>query len=125
MVYTQAEKEKIHANLDAIKAYIQREIQPNITDRVVVDFGNMKSYLNGDREKEYHLYVSPKSLSCRIGGLGFDFVNAGESSYSATAYTQLDYAVELIRDWQSIKSILNTAIQRENDTRNAINNFYI
>lgn len=125
MKYTQTEKEKIHANLDAIKSYIQREIQPHITDKITVDFGNMKTYMNGDRENEFHLYVCPKEITCRIGGLCFDFEKSEAISYSATAYNQLEYAVELIKDWQGIKSILNTAIQRENDTRNAINNFYI
>lgn len=126
MKYTAAEKAKIHANLDAIKAYIEREIQPNITGDITVDFGEMKTYYRGDREREFHLYVRNNSISGRSGGLGLSFDKDDErSSLSSTVYEWIDYAVALIREWHNIKAILLTAVANENETRNMINNFHI
>lgn len=126
MLYNQDEREKICAHLDAIKAYIEREIQPKITSEVKVDFGQMKTYYHGDREKEFHLYVSPRNISGRIGGLGLNFERTPtSSSYGATAYQHLDYVVGLLQEWHSIKATLHTAVQKEAETRNVINNFEV
>jgi hypothetical protein len=126
MTYTQAEREKIHANLDAIKAYIEREIQPHITSRVTVDFGSIESYLDGTRENKFHIYVYPDGVRGRTGGLGFGFekLKPGEP-YMATAYNQWDYAVGLLKAWRSIKATLHTSIEHEKATRNMINNFEV
>lgn len=126
MTYTQAEREKIHRNIDAIKAYIEEYIQLNISDRIEVDFGQTKSYMDGTREKEFHLYVSPTSISCRQGGLGFDFEKKStRSSTLTTVYTNLEYAIALLKNWHSIKATLNTAIAHEKATREMINNFEV
>ena len=126
MKYTQAEKEKICANLDAIKSYIERNVQPNITGDITVDFGEMKTYCNGDREKEFHLYVRPNRISGRIGGLGLEFEREYKSSsLTSTVYAHMDYAIALLREWHNIKATLHTAVQYENETRNLINNFNI
>ena len=125
MKYTQAEKERIYANLDAIKAYIEREIQPRITSQVTVDFGETKSYADWSREKEFHIYVYPEGIRGRIGGLGISFEKNPADKYEPTAYKHLDFAVGLIREWQSVKAILITAVQNEAETRNAINNFEV
>jgi hypothetical protein len=126
MKYTQAEKEKIHANLDAIKAYIEREIQPNITGDITVDFGEMKTYYHGDREREFHLYVRPNRISGRSGGLGLEFEREYKSqSLVSTVYAHMDYAIALLKEWHNIKATLHTAVAHENETRNMINNFHI
>ena len=126
MKYTTAEKEKIYESLIAINDYIEREIQPNITSSITVDFGTIKSYVDGTREKEFHLYVSPKSISCRQGGLGFDYAKTStRNSTNTTVYSNYEYAVALMKEWHNIKATLHTAVANENETRNMINNFHI
>ena len=127
MKYTQAEREKIHANLDAIKDYIKREIQPHISSQITVDFGQMKDYYPyGEREREFHLYVSPNNISGRSGGLGLEFDKEYKSSsLSSTVYNHLDYAVRLLKEWYSIKATLIAAVKNEAETRNVINNFEV
>lgn len=126
MTYTQAEREKIAENLIAIQNYIEEYIQPNITSSITVDFGHTKNYMDGTREKEFHLYVSPTSLSCRQGGLGFDYAKTSQrSSTCTTVYSNLEYAVALIKEWRTIKATLNTAIEHEKATREMINNFEV
>lgn len=125
MKYTPEEREKIYANLDAIKAYIEREIQPKITSKIEVDFGEIKSYLDWSKENEFHLYVYPEGIRGRIGGLGISFEKNPEDKYEPTAYKHLDYAIGLLREWHNIKATLHTAVVNENETRNMINNFHI
>ena len=125
MTYTQAEKEKIYANLDAIKSYIETNIQPHITSKVEVDFGAIKGYIDGTRENEFHIYVYPDGICGRIGGLGISFERNPKDIYKPTAYKHLDFAVGLIKEWHMIKSTLHTAVQKEAEIRNAINNFEI
>lgn len=125
MKYTAEEREKIYANLDAIKAYIEREIQSKITSKIQVNFGEVKSYLDWSREKEFHLYVYPEGIRGRIGNLGISFEKNPEDKYEATAYKHIEYAVGLLREWYNIKATLHTAVANENETRNMINNFHI
>lgn len=125
MTYTQAEKEKIYANLDAIKVYIEREIQPHITSKVTVDFGQVKSYADWSREKEFHIYVYPEGMRGRIGGLCISFEKNPKDEYEPTAYKHLDFAVGLLEEWQSIKATLHTSVQNEANTRARINNFCV
>lgn len=125
MVYTQAEKEKIYDNLDKIKAYLET-LQPQIRDRITVDFGAMKTYANWEREKEYHLSIDKTSICGRTGGLGLDYTKERESSSTrATMYDQLDYAVSLIQNWRDIKYHILTEIEYQNRTIKVINNFEI
>ena len=126
MKYTKEEKEKIYENLDTIKAYIETSIQPYLTSRVTVDFGQVTDYLDGTREKEFHLSVYPHNICCRVGGLGFDFTRDSTRTFtSATPYNRLDYAVGLFNEWNLIKAELYKAVRNEKLTRNLINNFEI
>ena len=124
--YNQAEKEKIYSNINAIKEYIANNIQPHITDCITVDFGEMKTYYHGDREKEFHLYVRPDSISGRSGGLGLEFdADYESSSLTSTVYKHMDYAIALLKNWKSIKATLNTSIAHEKATREMINSFEV
>ena len=124
MKYTQEEKQKIHANLDKIKDYLDG-LRPQLRERITVDFGPMKTYANFEREKAFHITVDKDGISCRSGGLGFDFSRAEKSVYSATAYTQLDYAVSLIQNWFTVKSTVNNAIKEQEQMIKDIHNFEI
>ena len=123
-MYSKEEREKIHSNLDKIKAYLD-DIRPNLRERVTVDFGPVKTYADWTREQAYHITVSKDGISCRAGGLGFDFSKAEFNCYNATAYSQMDYAVALIQNWHTVKSTVNTAIQNQKNTLNCIHNFEI
>jgi hypothetical protein len=127
MKYTQAEREKIHANLDAIKSYIEEKIQPCITSKITVDFGEIKRYVDYSREKEFHIYVYPDDIRGRIGGLGISFKRNPEGlyAYEPTAYERLDFAVGLIEEWQNIKHQLVIAVNHEQNTRQIINDFAV
>lgn len=124
MQYTQEEKAKIHDNLDKIKNYLDG-LRPQLRDDVTVDFGPMKTYANFNREQAFHITVSKDGISCRSGGLGFDFSNEEKSAYNATAYKQLDYAVSLIQNWFTVKSCVNNAIKEQERMFADINNFEI
>lgn len=125
MKYTQEEKEKIYKNLDAIKAYIEREIQPHITAQIAVAFGTLKSYVDGSREQEFHIYVYPEGVRGRIGGLGISFEKNPKDKYEATAYKNIDYAVGLLKEWYAIKATLHTSVENERLTRKLIDNFQV
>ena len=124
MQYTQEEKQKIHENLDKIKVYLD-DLRPQLREQVTVDFGPMKTYANFEREQAFHITVGKDELSCRSGGLGFDFSKADKSVYSATAYTQLDYAVSLIQNWFTVKSCVNNAIKEQDRMLADIENFEV
>ena len=124
MQYTQEERAKIHENLDKIKEYLD-DLRPQLRDEVTVDFGPMKTYANFDREQAFHITVGKNGISCRSGGLGFDFSRAEKSVYEATAYTQFDYAVSLIQNWSTVKSVVNNAIKAQERMFADINNFEI
>ena len=123
-MYSNEESEKIHSNLDKIKDYLD-SIRLNLRDRVTVDFGPVKTYADWSREKAYHITVSKDGISCRSGGLGFDFSKPDPHGYNTTAYTQLDYAVSLIQNWFTVKSTVNNAIKEQERTIADINNFEI
>lgn len=124
MQYTQEERKKIRENLDKIKVYLDN-LRPQLRERVTVDFGPMKTYVNFNREQAFHITVDKDGISCRSGGLGFDFSNEEKSAYNATAYTQLDYAVSLIQNWFTIKSCVNNAIKEQDRMLADIENFEI
>lgn len=124
MLYTQEEKAKIHENLDKIKSYLDG-LRPQLRDGVTVDFGPMKTYANFEREQAFHITVRKDSISCRSGGLCFDFNRPEESAYGTTAYTQFDYAVALIQNWFTVKSTVNNAIKEQERMFADINNFEI
>lgn len=125
MLYTQEEKNKIYDSLDKIKAYIET-LQPQIRDRITVDFGEVERYADFSREKKFHLYVSKTSISGRSGGLGLDYTREEVSSSTrSTVYRWLDYATALIQNWQFIKREILNQITEQNATISAINNFEI
>ena len=124
MQYTKEEIQKIHSNLDKIKDYLDG-LRPQLRKEVVVDFGPMKTYANFSKEPAYHLAVSKDGIGCRSGGLGFDFSNENKSSFGATAYKQIDYAVSLIQNWFTVKSTVNNAIKEQERMIADINNFEI
>lgn len=125
MMYTQEEKNKIHDNLDKIKEYLET-LQPQIRERITIDFGEFKTYVNGDREKEFHLSVDKENISGRSGGLYMEYAREHtSSSTSASIYSRLDYAVALIQNWHHVKMEINTRIAQQNTTIAAINNFEV
>ena len=124
MTYSKEEKEKIHENLDKIKLYLDC-IRQDLRDSVTVDFGPMKTYANYSRELAYHITVSKDGISCRSGGLGFDFDDPFKSAFRATAYSQFDFAVALIQNWFTVKSTVNNAIKEQQRMFECINNFEI
>lgn len=125
MMYTQEEKNKIYDNLDKIKAYLET-LQPKIRDKITIDFGEMKTYANFDREREFHLSVDKDTISGRSGGLGMEYTRERiSSSTRASIYDHFDYAVALIQNWQSIKMEINTKIAQQNEALAAINNFEV
>ena len=125
MTYTQEEKNKIYGILDTIKVYLQT-LQPQIRSRITVDFGEMKTYANFDRERKFHLYVDKNEIYGRSGGLGMVYDRERiSSSTQASIYDHLDYATELIQNWQSIKREILDKMAQQNTTITAINNFEI
>jgi hypothetical protein len=85
----------------------------------------MKTYANFNREQAFHITVDKDEISCRSGGLCFDFSRSEKSVYEATAYTQFDYAVSLIQNWLTVKSCVNNAIKEQERMFADINNFEI
>ena len=124
MKYTQEERAKIHENLDKIKDYLDG-LRPQLRDSVTVDFGPMKTYADFSREQAFHITVRKDEISCRTGGLCFDFSKPEKSAYKATAYSELEYAVSLIQNWFTVKSTVNNAIKEQERMLSDINNFEI
>ena len=124
MQYTQEERAKIHENLDKIKNYLD-DLRPQLRDDVTIDFGPIKTYADFSREPAFHITVGKDRISCRIGGLCFDFRKPEKSEYGATAYTEYDYAVSLIQNWFTVKSTVNNAIKEQERMFSDINNFEI
>ena len=124
MLYSKEEKQKIYDAINQIKAYITT-LQPQIRDRITIDFGPIETYANYERESAYHLYVYPDDISGRSGGLGISFTKEENSSTSSTVYVWLDYTVSLIKNWPHIKKTLLDEVAKQNATIAAINNFKI
>lgn len=124
MQYTQEERAKIHENLDKIKNYLD-DLRPQLRDGVTVDFGPIKTYADFSREQAFHITVRKDGIGCRTGGLCFDFRKPEKSEYGATAYTEYDYAVSLIQNWFTVKSVVNNAIKEQERMFADINNFEI
>ncbi len=124
MQYTQEERQKIHENLNKIKDYLD-SLRPQLRERVTVDFGPMKTYANFEREQAFHITVGKDELSCRTGGLWFDFNRPEKNTFGATVYTELDYAVSLIQNWFTVKSTVNNAIKEQDRMLADIENFEI
>ena len=124
MTYSKEEKEKIHNNLDKIMLYLDG-IRQDLREEVTIDFGPVKTYADWSKEKAYHITVSKDGISCRSGGLGFDFIDPFKSAYRVTAYSQLDFAVALIQNWFTVKSTVNNAIKEQQRMFDCINNFEV
>lgn len=125
MMYTKEEKEKIYANIDKIKAYLD-EVRPNLRQGVTVDFGPIKTYADYSREPAFHITVDKDEIRGRSGGLYIEYGReATRTSTSATVYDRLEYAVALIQNWQTIKATVHTAIQNQKQTLADIDNFEI
>lgn len=124
MQYTQEERAKIHENLDKIKNYLDG-LRPQIRDDITVDFGPIKTYADFSREPAYHITVGKEKIRCRTGGLCFGFRRPLPDEYGATAYTEYDYAVSLIQNWFTVKSVVNNAIKEQERMFADINNFEI
>lgn len=124
MMYTKEEREKIYANIDKIKDYLD-SLRPNVRESITVNFGPMKTYANFDRESAYHITVDKNYIIGRSGGLVLDFKRKSERESRAPVYDRLDYAVSLIQNWVTIKMTINTAIQNQKQMLEDINNFEI
>lgn len=125
MMYTQEEKEKIRESLDKIKAYLE-SLQPQVRDRITVDFGPMKTYANWDREQAYHLTLYSDDICARTGGLGLSFTREDiSSSTRSTVYNQFDFAVSLIENWHTIKNRILSEIESQRTRISSIHNFEI
>lgn len=124
MLYSKEEKQKIYDAIDQIKAYITT-LQPQIRNKITIDFGPIEIYANYEREPAYHLYVYPDDISGRSGGLRISFTKEENSSTSSTVYVWLDYTVALIKNWPHIKKTLLDEIAKQNATIAVINNFKI
>ena len=124
MLYSKEEKQKIYDAIDQIKAYITT-LQPQIRDKITIDFGPIETYANHERESAYHLYVYQDDIFGRSGGLGISFAKKKNSSTSSTVYVWLDYTVALIENWPHIKKTLLNEIAKQNATIAAINSFKI
>lgn len=124
MIYTQDQKKKIWENVDKIKAFIQT-LQPQVLDRIAIDFGEMQTYRMFEREHECHLYVYRDSISGRIGGLPIAFEREESKSVSSNVYDYIDYTVKLIQNWSFIKGQLQAEIEKQHAAISAINNFEV
>lgn len=124
MQYTHEERTKIHENLDKIKNYLDG-LRPQLRDEVTVDFGPVKTYADFSREPAFHITVDKNGISCRSGGLCFDFEKDDKATYDTSAYTQFDYAVSLIQNWLTVKSCVNNAIKEQDRMLADIKNFEI
>lgn len=123
MLYTKQEQEKIHSNLDKIKAYIET-MQPRIRDEVYINFGPTRTYVDGTKEKAFHITITRDDITCRTGDLCFDFCKKN-GTRETTAYSRYDYAVSLIENWLHVKICLGTQIQNQERLIELINNFEI
>ena len=125
MLYTPSEKEKIRENLDKIKEYLE-SLQPQVRDKITVDFGQMKTYVDWSREQEYHLYIYSDDITARTGGLWMSFKREHiSSSTRSTVYDQFDFAVALLENWSKIKRFILTEIDSQRASISSIHNFEI
>ena len=125
MLYTPSEKEKIRENLDKIKEYLE-SLQPQIRDKITVDFGPMKTYADWTREQAYHLYIYSDDITARTGGLWMSFKREDiRSSTKSTVYDQFDFAVALIENWHKINRFILNEIDSQRASVNSIHNFEI
>ena len=125
MLYSQEERNKIHNNLDQITAYLT-ELQPCIRQKIVIDFGEMKTYVSGEREQEFHISISRTDISGRSGALGLAFTKEKiSSSVCSTPYQHLDYAVGLCKEWPRIKKALLAELAKQQSIIATINKFKI
>ena len=125
MLYTSEEKEKIRENLDKIKEYLEG-LQPQVRDKITIDFGPIETYADWSRENKYHLTLWSDNITARTGGLWMSFTREDiRSSTKSTVYEQFDFAVALIENWQKVKRFILAEMDSQRTSVNSIHNFEI
>ena len=124
--YTTEERAKICENTKAIILYL---IEKSYALRYPVDihFGEQETFCDGTTESRYHITINPNcTISGRIGNLGITFDESKkDTSYTTSVYSRTDYAVAMMKNWGLIKAHLFTAMQKQQEELNLINNFTV
>ena len=127
MNLTKQEREKMQANIEGIKEYIETQICPKLKgERVSIDFGEIKRFANGSSEHEYHFYVRAEGASGRSGYLPLALLPTGLPSSCGSSFCErYDAGIELLRAWPRIKATLLEAVKKVEETENMIDTFEV
>lgn len=131
MVYSKEEKEIIMEGLKSIQNWIETEIQPNLKESIVVDFGDYVKR-GAVREREYRLAVRKDEIAGSIGDLSLLFdikdwqkgvcgwINIWEGDYYA-----ISFGATLMTWWPTVKRMLLDSIYEQKKQSDCIMNFKV
>lgn len=123
MTYTTEQKEQIHANIQKIVSYIEKNILPHITYCYETgNFGPIETWGRWDEKRGQRYYIAlngPYADKIRFYH-GCNCWNAEEITERAT-----ECAVNFLKYWHDAKCYMNTEIQNAQDIKKLINEFTI
>lgn len=123
MHYTDRQTEKIFAHLDAIVAYINENIMPNIPEyeSVLAEFVSEKY--------RCQMRVSYYDIVGYVGASCLHFEKGEKKIWADCAYKHVDWAAHFVLNWKEIKEQLNNNVDvlnaKYSDVAYAIDNFTV
>ena len=142
--FTEQEKELIIANAMKIQNYLENEVVPKITQRIIIGFGgthqNPRGYESIDK---YRLFIAPKDKPLEVY-TGFGLENNDKEQmtigmtecfshiepmrgqlYDGKYIVSYESRYQLIQNWSTIKNKILAEVEKQQREQNILNNFEI
>ena len=140
--FTEQEKELIVANATKIQNYLETEVVPKITQRIIIGFGGIHQNPRGyESIDKYRLFIAPETDKFAIY---VDFADSKEEKGTVgitecfsriepirgkVYYGKYDVRYEglyqLIQNWSTIKNKILAEVEKQQREQNILNNFEI
>lgn len=133
MEFTQTEKELIIKNTALIQNYLETEIVPNITQRIIIGFGGIHHNPRGfESIDKFRLFIAPETQPLTIyldyGRETKQGTIAMTNCFSHTEPIQempYEGRYELIQKWAEIKRQILAQVEQQQVAKTTLENFAI
>lgn len=142
--FTEQEKELIIANAMKIQNYLENEVVPKITQRIIIGFGGIHQNPRGyESVDKYRLFIAPTTNKLSLH-VNFDSYNTNEEKgtvgmtecfsyiepiqgqlYNGERQVRYEGIYQLIQNWSTIKNKILAEVEKQQREQNILNNFEI
>jgi hypothetical protein len=142
--FTEQEKELIVANATKIQNYLEIEVVPKITQRIIIGFGGTHQNPRGyEMIDKYRLFIAPKDKPLEVyTGFGLENNDKAQMTlgitecfshiepiqgqlYNDERQVRYEGIYQIIQNWSIIKSKILAEVEKQQQEQNILNNFEI